>query len=196
MSRSGTTYTRDDLIAQLRRAAPNGRPPTLSEFDAHPETASRWTLLREFDGFGDALHAAGLVSASGRLRQHQRQLLRCHAAELHPWPENEPFGTAAYIRDETDLPHLDISTDLTRRLLDASIIRVADNAGPPGDTINVYESVRGRPGAVVAQTISDRKQATLIPGCLHSGLVNLRDGAYTCGREDCDNEVPREEVRL
>lgn len=196
MSRSGTTVTQDDLIAQLRRVAPNGRPPTVSEFDAHPETVSGRTLLREFDSFAGALHAAGLVPASGRLRQDQRQLLRCYAVEIHPWPDSEPFGTAKYVRDETDLPHLDISTDLTRRLLEASIIRVADNAGPPGDSINAYESVRGRPGVVVAQTLSEREQETMIPGCLHSGLKNLRDGGYTCGREDCDVEVSREEVRL
>lgn len=194
MTRSGTTYSRDDLIAQLRRAAPNGRPPTVSEFDGHPETVSERTLLREFNSYAEALRAAGLAPASGRLRQHQRQLLRCYAVEIHPWPDSEPFGTAEFVRDKTDLPHLDISTDLTRRLLDASIIRVVDNAGPAGDTINAYESVRGRPGAVVAQTISERKEATLIPGCLHSGLTNLRDGGYTCGREDCDVEVSREEV--
>lgn len=54
-------YTDEELLDQVRMLTEDGVPPTIEEFQAHPETASRTTAQKRFGSWLNCLKKAGVL---------------------------------------------------------------------------------------------------------------------------------------
>ena len=55
-------YTDEELLNQIHQLADGDTPPTINEFDDHPETADSTTVHRRFGSWNEAVRAAGYPS--------------------------------------------------------------------------------------------------------------------------------------
>jgi len=128
------------------------------------------------------------------LSASQAATIRRYAREIADLPPK--FHSSEKLCDDpsVDCPYRTLDSGVKSRLRCTGTIQRVRRAGTSGGTVNIWrvpEAVAKR-----AEECLVEQAETPVPGCPPSGLFNLRDGGYTCGRDDCDNEVPREEVRL
>lgn len=138
--------------------------------------------------------AEGRRKRPSDLSASQAATIRKYAREIADLPP--VFHSSEKLCDDPNVacPFRKLDSGVKSRLRVTGTIRRVERRGTSGGTVNIWrvpEVVRKRAeGCLIEQS------ETPIPGCPHSGLTNLRDGGYTCGRDDCDVQVPREEVRL
>jgi hypothetical protein len=129
-----------------------------------------------------------------KLSSSQAATIRKYAREIADLPP--VFHSSEKLRDDpnVDCPFRRLDSAVKSRLRCTGTIKRVERRGTSGGTVNIWrvpEAVRKRADKCLIE-----QSETPIPGCPHSGVSNVRDGGYTCGREDCDVEVSREEVRL
>jgi len=128
------------------------------------------------------------------LSASQAATIRKYAREIADLPPK--FHSSEKLCDDpnVDCPFRRLDSAVKSRLRCTGTIQRVRRAGTSGGTVNIWrvpEAVAKR-----AEECLVEQAETPIPGCPHSGVSNVRGGGYTCGRDDCDVEVPREEVRL
>jgi hypothetical protein len=166
-------------------------PPT--EHDCYPEADSADVVKLVPDG-GSSVLEAGVND--GQLSRGQFSLVRQHAHIIVDLPRGR-FHASEMACDDPDLevPYAALPHDLKLWNSRGIITKVERRRLSQSGTTRSYfiwrvpESVHGYAERYIEQL------ETAIPGCPHTGVRNVPLGGYTCCDDDCDNEVPREEVR-
>jgi len=162
-------------------------PPV--EHDCYPEADSPEVVKLVPDG-GQSL--AERAVGEGLLHRGEATTIRNNAREIVAPPRGRFHGSTVARDDaDVDLPYGNPPHGI-KRLWRADIIRRVDRRKVNQSTIYIWEV----PDRVreYAETYLEQLE-TAIPGCPHTGIRNVPGGGFSCCDDDCDNEVPREEVR-
>lgn len=132
-----------------------------------------------------------------RLSPSAVNTIQKHARVIASAPDDEFHCSAELADDEagSDLNFHDIDTSIVQQLSHTGIFeecgsrRLAGQCGSRVKTWTCPREYRER-----AQAVLEGWNSPI--GCGHTGVRNIPRGGYTCCNDDCDVEVPREEVEL
>jgi hypothetical protein len=162
-------------------------PPT--EHDCYPEADSADVVKLVPDG-GPSV--SGMAVEEGVLNRGEAILIRKSAREIAPLPRGRFHSSTAAREDPSvEVPYADLPHGL-KRSWRRTILRQVERRKVNQSTVYIWE-VPERVHDYVEDYLEQLE--TAIPGCPHTGVRNVPRGGYTCCDDDCDNEVPREEVR-
>jgi hypothetical protein len=132
----------------------------------------------------------------GQLRRGQHMIVQQHAHVIAELPRGRFHGSEIACKDPTvEVPYADFPHDLKLWHSRGILSKVERRSVSLSSTTATYFVWR------VPEEVHDYAESyleqleTAIPGCPHTGVRNVPQGGYTCCDDDCDNEVPREEVR-
>jgi len=166
-------------------------PPV--EHDCYPAADSPEVVKLVPDGGVNVVEAA---VKEERLNRGQAPIIRAHATTIVDLPQGR-FHASKVACDDPNLevPYAALPHDLKLWNSRGIITKVERRSvSLPGTTATYFvwrvpESVHEYAERYIEQL------ETAIPGCPHTGVRNVPLGGYTCCDDECDNEVPREEVR-
>lgn len=162
-------------------------PPV--EHDCYPAADSPEVVKLVPDG-GTSLAEAAVET--GVLNRGEATLLRKRAQEIAALPRGR-FHSSIAAREDPDIevPYADLPHGL-KRFWRGNLLRRIERRKVNQSTVYIWQ---------VPERVHDYVEGyleqleTAIPGCPHTGVRNVPLGGYTCCDDECDNEVPREEVR-
>jgi len=132
-----------------------------------------------------------------RLSASAVNTIQKHARVIASAPDDEFHCSAELAADEagSDLEFHEVGTSIVLQLSHTGIFeergsrRLAGRCGSRVKTWTCRPEYRER-----AQEVLDGWDSPI--GCGHTGVRNIPGGGYTCTTDDCDVEVPRDEVEL